>query len=204
MDFFEVLNTRRSVRRFKPTPIPKEKIMRLLEAATAAPSGANQQNWRFIVASGDAVKQKMLKALESRIAEIAGRMASATAKKQFINYTQYYTFFTKAPCVIAVIETPYDSISTRILERYAPDVPVQTYASIQGIAAAIENILLSATALGYGSCWMTGPLIAKDLLEKELGITPPDNLVALVPIGVPEGTTATPKRKELAKLVMFQ
>jgi nitroreductase len=56
------------------------------------------------------------------------------------------------------------------------------YPDVQSIGAAIEHLLLAATELGYGSCWHSGPLIAREPL---LGIAAPDHLAALVTIGVP-------------------
>jgi nitroreductase len=59
------------------------------------------------------------------------------------------------------------------------------YPDVQSIGAAIEHLLLAATELGYGSCWLSGPLIAREALEPLLGIAAPDHLAALVTIGVP-------------------
>lgn len=52
MEFFEVLYGRRAVRKYKPDPVSKEDIMKILDAANYAPSGRNLQQWEFIVVSG--------------------------------------------------------------------------------------------------------------------------------------------------------
>ncbi len=49
MNFEEVLLKRRSIRRYKDAPIPREKILKILEAARIAPSASNKQPWHFIV-----------------------------------------------------------------------------------------------------------------------------------------------------------
>jgi|GEM_PF-1671126 nitroreductase len=49
MDFFDVINTRRSIRSFKPDPIPGHLLDRVLDAARVAPSGSNHQPTRLIV-----------------------------------------------------------------------------------------------------------------------------------------------------------
>ncbi|MGQ9680455.1 MAG: nitroreductase family protein [Candidatus Bathyarchaeia archaeon] len=49
MEFYEVVRTRRSIRSFKPDPIPDDVLKRVLEAARIAPSGSNRQPWRFIL-----------------------------------------------------------------------------------------------------------------------------------------------------------
>ena len=49
MDFFEVIRTRRSVRAYKPDPVPQDKLERILEAARLAPTAANRQPFTFLV-----------------------------------------------------------------------------------------------------------------------------------------------------------
>ena len=49
MDVIEAVEQRRSIRRFKPTPVPDDLVERVLRAATLAPSGKNSQPWRFVV-----------------------------------------------------------------------------------------------------------------------------------------------------------
>ena len=49
MNFEEVLLKRKSIRKFKEAHVPKEKILKILEAARVAPSASNKQPWHFIV-----------------------------------------------------------------------------------------------------------------------------------------------------------
>ncbi|MGB9668664.1 MAG: nitroreductase family protein, partial [Thermosulfidibacteraceae bacterium] len=59
MEFFEVIRTRRSVRKMKPDPIPEEALRRILEAVKWAPSWANTQCWEIIVVTDEEVKKKL-------------------------------------------------------------------------------------------------------------------------------------------------
>jgi nitroreductase len=59
MDFMEIVSTRRSIRRYKPDPVPDEDIDFVLEAARLAPSWANTQCWHFIVVTDPQVKQQL-------------------------------------------------------------------------------------------------------------------------------------------------
>jgi nitroreductase len=61
-DFMELLKYRRSIRKFKPDPIPDEYITKILDAARYAMSGANSQPWQFIVIKDPEVKEKVYKA----------------------------------------------------------------------------------------------------------------------------------------------
>ena len=58
MDVSEAIKKRRSIRKFKPDPIPEEKIRLLLESARLAPSGTNTQPWRFVVIKDNDTKKK--------------------------------------------------------------------------------------------------------------------------------------------------
>jgi nitroreductase len=59
MDVFEAIEKRRSIRNYEPTPVPEEKLLKILEAARLAPSAGNQQPRHFIVVT-DAEKRKAL------------------------------------------------------------------------------------------------------------------------------------------------
>ena len=53
MEFFELVKKRQSVRAYKPDEVSREDIRKILDAANHAPSGQNQQQWEFIVATGE-------------------------------------------------------------------------------------------------------------------------------------------------------
>jgi nitroreductase len=61
MEFYEALRTRRSVRKYKSTPIEPAALDRILEAARTAPSAANRQPWQFIVVFDEGVRQNLVK-----------------------------------------------------------------------------------------------------------------------------------------------
>lgn len=62
MDFYEVVRTRRSVRRYQERPVEEDKLERVLEAARLAPSAANRQPWLFIVTETEKIKKEFYKA----------------------------------------------------------------------------------------------------------------------------------------------
>jgi nitroreductase len=59
MNLFEIIQGRRSVRKYQPDPVPKETLLKLLQAAVWAPSGGNAQTWRFVVITDDKVMKKI-------------------------------------------------------------------------------------------------------------------------------------------------
>ena len=62
MKVLEVIQKRRSVRKYKQDPIPEEALLRVLEAARLAPSGKNFQPWKFIIVKDKALKEKLARA----------------------------------------------------------------------------------------------------------------------------------------------
>ena len=60
LDFYEVIRTRRSMRSFKPGPVPDDVLRRILEAARMAPSGSNRQPWKFIVIRDEGMKDRLI------------------------------------------------------------------------------------------------------------------------------------------------
>jgi nitroreductase len=71
-------------------------------------------------------------------------------------------------------------------------------------SAAIENILLASTALGYGSCWLEGyTLRIEDELKNVLGIPKGRRLLSLIPIGVPV-EWPTKEKKPLSEVIHWE
>ena len=62
MKVLDVIQKRRSVRKYKKDPIPEKALMRVLEAARLAPSGKNIQPWKFIIVKDKALKEKLAQA----------------------------------------------------------------------------------------------------------------------------------------------
>jgi len=210
MDLFEAIQGRKSIRKFKRTPVSDEDIKKILEAGRRAPSASNTQPWRFVVIKDRALLVKMADAVR----EMVDRMIPfAKDEKQAQRLAAYkgtfYTFFEHAPVVIAVFMEGYDAGTERLLAKMgysADDVKrLRPLPGLQSVSAAIQNILLAVHALGYGSCWMTGPLVAQEAFEKLLGYSKDTSMVALLPIGVPDENPPARNRKpleEIMKLVL--
>jgi len=190
-----------------PAPIPPEHLEMVVEAGLAAPSGSNQQPWHFAVVTNRDLISRMAEEAAAKVEAIKERIASASAQRSFDGYVQYITFFVNSSAVICCFVEPYRALLERLLSRYAPECSVSTRenASIQSVAAAIENMLLAAHALGYAACWMTGPLVAKE--EIEALVKPAGNweLLALVAVGHKEAAreTAAPPRRDREETVSY-
>lgn len=85
MDCLQAISTRRSIRKFKPDPVPEEDLMTILEAGRLAPSAGNLQPWYFIVVRDEGIRRRLqLEALNQKM-------------------------LGEAPVVIAVCTDPYRS-----------------------------------------------------------------------------------------------
>lgn len=171
MEFFKVIKKRHCVRKFQDKPVEREKLEKILFAATSAPSAGNVQDWRFVV-----VKDKELRSQLS---------AAALGQEQIA----------KAPVVIVVCSN-LEEISARYGQRGK-----ELY-SIQNAAAATQNLLLAATDLGLGACWV-GAFEEKEV-KKILQLSENYRPLALIPLGYPAERPIGHTKKDLNKVVRWK
>lgn len=187
MEFREVVEKRASVRQFRPDPVDPVHLREMVRLAGLAPSPNNSQPWQFIAVTRQALLREMALAVRRRLEVLLPVPEDEEARRARQRVEWFSTFFAEAPAVIAVVLQPYEAVVYRSLGG-SELTPGQINAmrgqpDIQCIGAAVEHLLLAATDLGYGGCWLSGPLVAKDALEPLLGIEAPGTLAALVAIG---------------------
>ena len=206
MELFDAIQGRKSIRRFKQTPVPDEDIAKILDAGRLAPSANNTQPWSFVVIRDKAMLRKMADAAREMIDRMIPFAENEKQAQRLAAYkSNYYTFFEHAPVVIAVFMEAYDAGTDSLLAKmgYAADdiKRLRPLPGLQSVSAAIEHILLAVHALGYGSCWMTGPLVAQEAFEKLLGFGKEKSIVALLPVGVPDENPPARGRKPLEEMM---
>jgi nitroreductase len=206
MDLFDAIQGRKSIRRFKQTPVPDEDIKKILDAGRLAPSANNCQPWSFVVIKDRALLVKMADAVRKMVDRMIPFAEDAKQAQRLAAYKgTFYTFFEHAPVVIAVFTDGYDAGTDRLLAKMgysAEDVKrLRPLPGLQSVSAAVQNMLLAIHALGYGSCWMTGPLVAQEAFEKLLGYGKDTFITALLPIGVPDEYPSARNRKPLEEVM---
>ena len=206
MNLFDAIEGRKSIRRFKQTPVPDGDIRKILDAGRFAPSANNTQPWSFVVVKDKALLAKMAVAVREMIDRMVPFAEDAKQAQRLAAYKgSYYTFFEHAPVVIAVLMEGYEAGTDRLLARmgYATEdiKRLRPLPGLQSVAAAIQNMLLAVHALGYGSCWMTGPLVAQEAFEKLLGYGKDTFIAALLPVGVPDENPPARNRKPLEEIM---
>lgn len=197
----ELMQKRRSIRRFKPEVPPDDDILKLIEAAVAAPSATNRQPWRFLIAKKkkhfEIIAEAVDKARQNYISLI-----SPEYRSEFSNYALHFMSFQNAPIIILPIYRAFQGISA-LMKENSPRKGMaflRTYehnTALMGVSLAIQNILLMSEAIGLGSCCMTGPLIARVEIEKGLQVPKGWQIAAVIAVGYPDETPEHPGRKKL-------
>lgn len=217
MDILEAIQTRRSIRKFTNDPVSHTDLVTILNAARMAPSGGNLQLWHFYVVQDRQILDQMKCIIQEKIEQFPSTIETEMElSEEFISnltkrFKAYSLFFTKAPVTICVTvkNNPYAFPSIQYLTYKGMGLyeanQYMGHIEIQSAAAAIENILLAALALGYGACWMSVPFIAKDNLKELLGVKPHWDLIAMVPIGRPDPNYPIYKvnKKDLEDITTF-
>lgn len=201
---------RKSVRNYKEGIVPKEDIIKLLEVATQAPSPKHQQNWHFVVVQNKEVINKIVEVVSKSHEYIASLIKDEKKATNYMNLLPYYVNFKDSSCVILVYAKEYFMIEEKILRENNVSEDVikvikSPEAGAQGVGAAVENILLAATEMGYGTCYLTGPSHAKTEIEEIIAFEKSEyTLMALVSLGIPaDETPDKPRRKPLEEVITF-
>lgn len=202
MEFKEVLAKRASVRRFTKDPVPVDHLKELVKAAGMAPSVNNSQPWKFIAITNKAKLENMAKAIEAKIEKMLPANSSTETIKTQVE--RFSTFFAEAPAVIAVLQEPYKAVVDNMLQdsdfNHSDINKERNYPNIQTIGAAVENILLCAVDMGYGACWLSGPMIAREELEELIGVEKPYKLTTCVAVGKPASDIKPKEKKSIDEL----
>jgi len=191
MDVYEAIRERRSVRSYKPDPIPEEVLNRLLEAMRLAPSGGNRQPWQFIVVRDASIKQQLV---------------PACWNQQFI---------AQAPVVVVACGRYEDAVGVynrgdetfvvdgTELRRQVESGNVDYYASCFAIdlSIALTHLMLAARAEGLGTCWIGA--FHEGKVKSILGIPQDFRVVALMTVGYPTEWPGPRDRKPLSEIVRY-
>lgn len=219
-DLATLIKGRRSIRKWQDKDVSEESLLQAIELATWAPSGGNQQNWRFYIIKNKATLKAIGDAVQASSDLInswpeANRSGNPAPGGLRPGVGQPGTpppggaprgagFFQNAPAAIAVAASQYRSGVDIILEKRASVDPRAAEmrkwrntadSKIQNIASAIAHLLLILHQMGIGSLWMTGPMQAKGEIEKLLKVPPEFDIVAFIPLGYPDESPVSRGRK---------
>ncbi len=179
----EVIRTileRRSIRQYKPDPVPRADIETVLKAAQYAPNGADAEPWHFTVVTDRAL-----------IADIDARARSAMGNSgieriETMGRAPHYRIFFGAPVVILIC-------GEKVLRKTGRHL-----SALADCSAAIQNMQLAAASLGLGTCWIG---LIRYLFELEPEFMAPEGYSPLFAMTLgyangPDALRERPKRRE--------
>ena len=190
MEVSQAIQNRRSIRKFKPDPLSKETLEALINAATLAPSGKNKQPWKFYVVQGDK-RGEMIDAMQKGMDRLEGMGVSTGSAKYTIRV------MASAPATIFVFNpTGKHPLKKRDTAECYIDV-----VDIQSIGAAIQNMLLTAFALGLGTLWICDVFFGYEELCTRLGAE--GQMIAAVSVGYPDASPPARLRKPVEEVTVY-
>jgi nitroreductase len=183
MDVFEAIYGRHSIKKVKPDPVPREMIEKMLDAAVQAPNHYKVRPWRFVVMTGEA-RHRLGDVMSASLQERHPEFPQEAFDKAHATPLQ-------APVVIAVgVDKPSEP---KVLE----------IENICAAAAATENLLLAAHALGLGAKWRTGEWALDVHVKRFLGFEADQHLIGFIYVGYPEFAMEFPPRPSFEDRVVW-
>jgi nitroreductase len=167
--------------------VPDEDVERILEAATHAPSAENTQPWVFVVVRDDSTR--------ALLAELTQRIWNAGARDQAMARLDAKL----AADVDAGIERGLGAAPVLVVIAADTASGVHPKAVASSIFPAVQNLLLAAGALGYGSALTTLTAAAGDELRAIVDLPEHITPMAIVPLGRPARALGPPRRRPIAE-----
>src|ERR1035437_9990248 len=138
----EAIRQRRSIRNFKSDPVPQEAVDIILEAARLAPSGTNRQPWRFQLITDHALRERIFNEACFGAKHILEAPLMIVCGSELLAYVKGNKLAPSGPQLFGAESEDWDTLKT-----YLPDAQMNT-------AIAIEHMVLAATSVGLGTCWV--------------------------------------------------
>jgi coenzyme F420-0:L-glutamate ligase/coenzyme F420-1:gamma-L-glutamate ligase len=197
-DLQSFLRTRRSIRRFKPDPVPDSVVQIILSTATYAPSAHNRQPWRFCIVTDLSVKSRLAEAMGTDFERDLTRDGVSHEKIQ-AQLKRSKDRITSAPVAILLC------LDMSEMDSY-PDEKRQhaeRMMAIQSVAGAGLQLLLAAHAEGLGGVWVCSPLFAGETIRKTLNLSENWEPQAMFFIGYPDESPEARERKIIESVSLF-
>jgi len=169
MEFYKVIDKRKSIREYETKQIPKSKIIKIIEAATKAASGANTQPWKFYIIQTKKKRDKIVQILRDYY-KINNKIIEKSKVKNILG--KFYQNLGDAPCFIFVYYKKMKGYPNPVLSASA--------------TLAAGNLMNAAAAEGLGTCWINSFAHKPERLNRLLNIPKDEEIVAPLIIGYPK------------------
>ncbi len=197
MNLFEALNSQRSFTRFKPDPVPREAIDKIIDAATKAPNGGNRQPWEFIAITAPEVISQVGGVYKDVWLNAQGAEAPPDETPAYKAARYLANHMPEVPALILICAV-HGSGSTP-----AQGEPFVRNSQASSIWPAAQNLFLAARALGLGTRLTTAHLRDEQRIKDILGIPDHVETVMLTPLGYPRGSFGPTQRRPAAEVTSY-
>ena len=196
--FWQTIFGRRSIRRYRPDPVPRALLERLLTAAIWAPSAHNRQPWRFAVVTEPDRKRALVEAMARRWRADMEREGLPQEEIE-ARLQRSHQRLTDPPVLVVGCLTMQD------MDAFDEDrlQQAERTMAIQSVSLALGNLMLAAHHEGLGSCWVCAPLFAPDAVRSALDLPDDWEPQAIITLGWPD-EERTSTRKPLQEVVRWQ
>jgi nitroreductase len=200
---FDAITTMRAMRRLKPDPVPLELIRKVLDAGTRAPSGQNTQPWAFVVIQDfdgkKFIQERYHRAMLSRFAAFlpkpGDRSPNARIARAAMHLAEHMHEVPVLLLVCGLRDWPFSVPKDKRVGKAPP-----SYGSIY---PCVQNILLACRGLGLGASLTTMHQLFEEELHERFGIPEQYGVVALIPIGFPQGKFGPVSRRPAPEVTYF-
>lgn len=180
MNAFDAISQRHGVLRFKPEPVDRALIQRVLQAATCASSPANTQPWEFVVVDDSVKACRVAKYLVETQAEFVFRQLMGTPEPFIEHLLKLYDEFYNVPCFIILCRHQRTELANTEHKATVRDW------DLCSLGAAMANLMTAATELGLGTRWFGNPMMNPEPLREMLNIPGDVEIIAVTPLGYHE------------------
>ncbi|MGA2191935.1 MAG: nitroreductase family protein [Nitrospirota bacterium] len=199
MELMDAIKKRRSIRKYKPDPVPQWMLDQILEAARLAPSGTNSQPWKFRVVTDPSLKEKVFQCSRNQL-HVQQAPAVIVICADTMSYSKTYKArFKELLDKDVITQSDLNAMGLDVLTqdeekeliKYAQSASFNT-------AIATEHIALTAASLGLGTCWVH--LFDKDAVSRLFGLPSWIIPATLMPVGYPDEDPEPRPRKSIEEI----
>jgi nitroreductase len=199
MDILDAIRKRKSIRGYKPDPVPKAVIRELLEIASRAPSAMNTQPWEFVVVAGEPLRKIREGSVEKLNAgevpqpehQVVGWTNDSIYRVRQVDLAKHIFQIMDIPREDKVKRAEWMKRGFRYFDAPATivifvDKTLSEAGPILDVGAVMQNICLAALHFGLGTCIHDQGVMYPDVVKRYTGIPESKRLIIAISIGYPD------------------
>ncbi|MEM7218651.1 MAG: nitroreductase family protein [Pseudomonadota bacterium] len=195
MDVFEAMDTCTAMRYFRPDPVPRSELEKLIYAATRASNPGNSQNWTFLVIDDPAIKEPLGEKVREGMAPFfAARPPGGddVEERMLAGAEHLANTFAQVPAWIVGMAR----------NRYPAHAPQESFMA-STIYPAAQNLIVAARSLGIGTCFTTFPGLAEPEIRRLCNLPEDLHLFVYIAVGYPARRFMKVRRRPVDEVIVW-